>query len=149
MEPVVRVRLTDEPIPVDMLRAERPNSGEFGGYATFEGIVRNHNDGKKVKAIEYEAYYKLALLECERIGRKVALEKGVGFVELVHRLGHLEVGDVAVFVQVMSHHRREAFEACIAIMDEIKATVPIWKKEFYVSGEHAWPHCSGCQHGAG
>lgn len=142
-----RVRLTPEPIPVDILRRERPEDGGSGGYVSFEGVVRAVNDGKDVTRLDYEAFAPLALKELHRIVDEVGARSGVRFIEVVHRVGTLRPGDVAVFIQVYAAHRREAFRACEAVIDTLKSTVPIWKKEFYADGSHAWPHCPSCAPG--
>lgn len=139
-----RVRLTPEPIPVDILRRERPEDGGSGGYVSFEGVVRSVNEGKEVVRLHYEAFASLAQRELHRIVDDVGARHGVRFIEVVHRVGDLAPGDVAVFIQVYAAHRKEAFRACEALIDTLKSTVPIWKKEFYADGSHAWPHCPSC-----
>ena len=140
-EPLVRVRLQPDPIDVEALRRNRPVTGECGGYVAFEGVVRHHNEGRTVLKLFYEAYQSLALKELSRIASHAAAEHGVRFVEVVHRLGELQVGEVAVVVHVYSHHRQEAFLACMDVIDQLKKTAPIWKKEFYADGSTAWPRC--------
>lgn len=115
-----------------------------GGYAAFEGWVRDHNEGQEVLRLEYEVYETLALSE----GRKIldeAIEKfGVTGAACVHRHGELALGDVAVWVGVTAAHRDEAFKACRYVIDEIKVRLPIWKKEHYVSGDSGWVNCERC-----
>jgi len=113
-----------------------------GGFASFEGWVRNHNEGRDVRRLEYEAYEELAVREGERIVR-VAIEKfGVARALCVHRVGSLEIGELAVWVGVGSGHRGEAFAACRYIIDEVKHHLPIWKKEHYVTGDSGWVNCT-------
>ena len=144
IEPIVDVRIVDTPIGADLMAPEGGIYGAFGGQVTFTGLVRRRNDGKSVVGIEYECYQALAKTECRKICFAVAKKYGVGWIDVAHRIGSLQVGDIAVFIQVMSEHRKEAFAACSDVIDQIKKTVPIWKKEFYVDGSYAWPHCSGC-----
>jgi molybdopterin synthase catalytic subunit len=117
---------------------------ESGAYAAFEGWVRNHNEGQRVLRLEYEAYESLGVKEGERIIREAEERFGIGTVYCVHRLGQLEIGDIAVIVGVSTPHRGEAFEACRYIIDEVKHRVPIWKKEYYENGDSGWVNCERC-----
>lgn len=115
-----------------------------GGYASFEGWVRNHNEGLAVTRLEYEAFVELAEKQGARI-IEAAIEKfGVARAACVHRVGSLELGDVAVWVGVSAAHRDEAFRACRYIIDEVKHQLPIWKKEHYVNGDSGWVNCERC-----
>lgn len=115
-----------------------------GGYAAFEGWVRNHNEGLAVTRLEYEGFEALALKEGERIVNEATERFGILHAACVHRLGSLEIGDLAVWVGVSSRHRAEAFAACRYIIDEVKHRVPIWKKEHYVNGDSGWVNCERC-----
>ena len=115
-----------------------------GGYASFEGWVRNHNEGLAVSRLEYEAFAALAEKEGERIVREAIERFGVVNAACVHRVGSLAIGDLAVWVGVSSRHRAEAFAACRFIIDEVKHRVPIWKKEHYVNGDSGWVNCERC-----
>ena len=115
-----------------------------GGYASFEGWVRDHNDGRRVRRLEYEAYRELAVKEGERIVEEAIRRFGVTRARCVHRVGDLALGDLAVWVGVSSSHRGEAFAACRYIIDEVKHRVPIWKKEHYVAGDSGWVNCERC-----
>ena len=109
---------------------------------TFEGWVRNHNDGEAVQALEYEAHQGIAEKEGARIVAE-ALEKfAVTTVLCEHRVGKLGIGDCAVWVGVSADHRGAAFDACRYVIDETKARVPIWKKEHYASGATGWVNCA-------
>jgi len=116
--------------------------GGSGGFCSFEGWVRNSNEGREVGGLDYEAYADLAELEGERIIAEAIARYGVTAARCVHRTGSLKVGDVAVWVGVSSPHRDEAFRACRYIIDEIKHRLPIWKKEHYLSGESNWVACT-------
>ena len=111
-----------------------------GAFASFEGWVRDHNDGRAVNGLRYEAYAALA----EKEGGKVldeALEKfAIVDARCVHRVGDLVVGDLAVWVGVSAAHRGAAFDACRYIIDEVKSRVPIWKHERYREGDTGWLH---------
>jgi len=115
-----------------------------GGYASFEGWVRNHNEGLAVNRLEYEAFAALAEREGERIVQEAITRFGVVNAACVHRVGSLAIGDLAVWVGVSSRHRAEAFAACRFIIDEVKHRVPIWKKEHYVNGDSGWVNCERC-----
>lgn len=141
-----RVTIQKSPIPIASIRENRPQTGADGAYVAFEGIVRDHNDGHKVVRLEYECYEALASKEITVIMDEAIERFGVSFVEVVHRIGALMIGDAAVFVQVLAPHRREAFEAAQYVMDELKQRAPIWKKEFYHDGSHAWPRCQHHHH---
>jgi|HigsolmetaAR201D_1030396.scaffolds.fasta_scaffold00071_21 molybdopterin/thiamine biosynthesis adenylyltransferase/molybdopterin synthase catalytic subunit/rhodanese-related sulfurtransferase len=115
-----------------------------GGYAAFEGWVRNHNEGQAVTRLEYEAFESLAIKEGERIVREAIERFDVLKAACVHRVGSLAIGDLAVWVGVSARHRAEAFAACRYIIDEVKHRVPIWKKEHYVNGDSGWVNCERC-----
>jgi len=115
-----------------------------GGFASFEGWVRNHNEGHAVTRLEYEAFVELAEKEGARIVEEARTKYGVTRAACVHRVGPLALGDVAVWVGVSAAHRDEAFRACRFIIDEVKHRVPIWKKEHYVNGDSGWVNCERC-----
>jgi adenylyltransferase/sulfurtransferase len=115
-----------------------------GGYASFEGWVRNHNEGLAVRHLEYEAFEPLAIKEGERIVAEAIARFGVEHAGCVHRIGDLAIGDMAVWVGVSARHRGEAFAACRYIIDEVKHRVPIWKKEHYENGDSGWVNCERC-----
>ena len=106
-----------------------------GATILFEGVVRNHNEGKSVESIVYEAYLPMAEKEMARVVDGVRAAFPDVAVTVVHRLGHLVVGDTSIAIACASPHRAEAFEACRAMIDRIKQTVPIWKKERGPDGE--------------
>ncbi len=113
-------------------------SAAAGALVTFEGRVRDSNDGREVVSLEYEVYEALALSEGARVLEEANVRFPVLAARCVHRIGKLEVGEVAVWVGVIAAHRDAAFAACRYVIDEVKAGVPIWKKEFYSAGEAGW-----------
>ncbi len=115
-----------------------------GGYASFEGWVRDHNEGRVVTRLEYEAFEALAVAEGERIIEEATQRFGVSHAHCVHRLGELGIGGLAVWVGVTAAHRDEAFRACRYIIDEVKHRLPIWKKEHYREGDSGWVNCERC-----
>jgi len=140
-------KLTDTPIDsraiIDSVR-----SPQAGGLATFEGWVRNHHQGRDVASLEYEAFPALAEKEGNRILRQIASTYDILTAVCHHRTGHLHIGETAICIAVSSAHRDAAFDACRAIIDSIKSTVPIWKKEHYTDGTSLWVKCHSCsEHG--
>jgi molybdopterin synthase catalytic subunit len=115
-----------------------------GGYAAFEGWVRDSNEGQRVRGLEYEAFEALGVLEGERIVAEAIARFGVAHAACVHRIGALAVGELAVWVGVSAAHRDEAFRACRYIIDEVKHRLPIWKKEHYLNGDSGWVNCERC-----
>ncbi len=137
------ISITNDVIDPDLLRKTLFDPGA-GAYTSFEGWIRNENEGHSVLRLEYEAYEPLALTE----GTSILTEAQNKFPHLhahcVHRIGLLEIGDCAVWVGVSSPHRDEAFLACRYIIDEIKVRLPIWKKEHYADGHSGWVNCERC-----
>jgi adenylyltransferase/sulfurtransferase len=120
-----------------------------GGYASFEGWVRDHNEGRAVRRLEYEAFVALAEQEGARIIAEATARFGVTHAACIHRIGDLPLGEMAVWVGASAPHRAEAFAACRYIIDEVKHRVPIWKKEHYVDGDSGWVNCERCAQPAG
>lgn len=113
-----------------------------GAHVTFEGRVRNLNDGHPVIALEYEAYAPLAEKEGARILAEAKDRFPLFAATGVHRVGALQLGDLAIWVGVTAAHRGAAFDACRFIIDEAKSRLPIWKKEHYADGATAWINCA-------
>lgn len=111
-----------------------------GACVTFEGWVRNHNEGRAVVRLDYQAYAVLADTEGTAIVAEALARFGVKQVRVVHRVGALAIGDLAVWVGVSAAHRGAAFDACRWIIDEVKLRVPIWKNEHYADGVSGWLH---------
>ncbi len=135
-----RFRFSDTPINSHALQATL-NHPTAGGYVAFEGWVRNHNEGQPVLRLEYEAYPELAISEGQKIIDAALQKFSITGAACVHRVGLLEIGDMAVWVGVAAAHRGAAFDACRYIIDEVKQRVPIWKKEHYASGDSGWVNC--------
>jgi molybdopterin synthase catalytic subunit len=115
-----------------------------GGYVSFEGWVRNLNEGQRVLRLEYEAFEQLAVKEGTRIVAAACARFPIKHARCIHRIGDLGIGEMAVWVGVSAEHRGEAFDACRFIIDEVKHRVPIWKKEHYESGDSGWVNCEHC-----
>jgi molybdopterin synthase catalytic subunit len=125
------VHLTRDAIDLTALQAVTPADGAL---CVFVGVVRDQNAGRPVRYLEYEGYEDMALPLMEEIAATVRRRWPVTDVRMVHRLGRLEIGEASVAVAVASPHRDEAFAACRHAIDTLKATVPIWKKEYYADG---------------
>jgi MoaE-MoaD fusion protein len=127
-------RITHEEIDARAIAAQlqRP---EAGAICIFEGIVRNNSKGKATRYLEYDGYETMALGKMEEIGIFVRRAWEIDAVGIVHRLGHLDIGETSVAIIVTSAHRRAAFDACEYAIDKLKKVVPIWKKEFFEDGE--------------
>lgn len=123
-------------------------AGSTGALVTFDGIVRDNNDGRPVHELEYSSYAVLAEREGERIVADARERFGLDHAACIHRVGALAVGEVAVRVWAAAPHREAAFAACVFIIDEVKAHVPIWKHERYADGEERWLD-GKCDHAAG
>jgi molybdopterin synthase catalytic subunit len=136
-------RLSNGALETTALRLELADPS-CGGYAAFEGWVRDHNEGQRVTRLEYEAFAPLALREGERIMAEARTHFGLRAALCVHRVGALELGEIAVWVGVAAAHRDEAFRGCRYIIDEVKHRLPIWKKEHYANGDSGWVNCERC-----
>jgi molybdopterin synthase catalytic subunit len=130
-------KISSQPIDASELLATLKNL-QAGACATFEGWVRNRNQGQQVSSLEYEAYTPLAEAEGRRILEEASAKYGLLGCAAVHRIGRLQIGELAVWVGVAAEHRAATFEACRYIIDEAKARLPIWKKEHYVAGSSVW-----------
>ncbi len=140
----MRFKITDASIDPALLR-EQLLSPACGGYCSFEGWVRDHHDGKSVSSLEYSSYPELANKEGNRIIAAAIERFDIQDIRCYHRVGHLAIGEMAVYVGVSSAHRDAAFQACGYVIEEIKHSVPIWKKEYYTDSSTAWPKCKGCE----
>jgi MoaE-MoaD fusion protein len=125
---IVRERIDTEAV---LAKIKRP---EDGAAVVFEGIVRNHTRGRQTLYLDYEAYEQMALKRMEELARQALGQFQVRDVAVVHRLGRLEIGETSVLIVVASAHRGAAFDACRWLIDTLKRTVPIWKKEYFVDG---------------
>jgi len=124
--------------PAQLLRGLE--SDRVGALVTFEGRVRDHNEGRGVRALTYEAYAALAEAEGAKIMEEAHARFDISRALCVHRVGELSLGELAVWVGVGAAHRDAAFAACRYVIDEVKARVPIWKREHYVEGAPEWLH---------
>ena len=107
---------------------------ECGGIGIFIGTVRNHHEGKAVKALKYTAYAPVAEKMIRQIEQEIQAKHGAAYVRVVHRIGALDIGDTAIIAMAYAAHRREAFAACEEAVERVKHEVPVWKEEFYLDG---------------
>lgn len=135
-----RAWITEEPLRLEGLRDFVSEPGH-GAQAVFLGVVRDHHEGRKVLAVTYEAFEPLARRLLGRIAEEAALRWSAK-VAVAHRLGRLKTGQASVAIAAASAHRAEAFAACRQTIEEIKARLPVWKKEHYADGESSW--LEGC-----
>src|SRR5580698_2431683 len=129
----MRVEIIERVIPAAEIAAE-VKTGPDGAVCVFDGIVRDNTRGRKTLYLDYEAYREMALEQMRGLAAEAVTKFGVRDVTLVHRLGRLEIGETSVLIVVASAHRGPAFEACRWIIDTLKKTVPIWKKEYFEDG---------------
>jgi molybdopterin synthase catalytic subunit len=134
-----RFTLSDIPIDIAPLR-DALFDARAGACASFEGLVRDHNDGRVVHGLRYEAYAALAEVEGERIVDEALAKFDIVEARCAHRTGDLAIGDLAIWAGASAAHRDAAFAACRYIVDEVKARVPIWKHERYADGDAGWLH---------
>jgi MoaE-MoaD fusion protein len=127
------VRLQREPIDSAALLA-RTKAPEDGAACLFDGAVRNHTRNRRTLHLEYDAYPAMALAQMEKLATEALAAFAVRDVQIAHRVGRLEIGESSVLIVVASAHRAAAFDACRWIIDTLKKTVPIWKKEFFADG---------------
>jgi molybdopterin synthase catalytic subunit len=134
---VVRlIQVRESELSVDEVRAAIADP-EAGGIALFAGAVRDHDQGQPVAALSYSAHPS-AETELRRVAEHIAGKFRVTAIAAVHRIGDLQIGDLAVVVGASCPHRAEAFDACRALIDELKASVPIWKHQKFVNGSSEW-----------
>ena len=134
---VIRLaELRAEQLSVDEVRAAAADPAA-GAVVVFVGAVRDHDRGRDVTALSYSAH-PTAAAELERVAEKVAASYPVVAIAVLHRTGDLQVGDLAVVAAVSAAHRGDAFDACEALIDDLKATVPIWKHQVFTGGDSEW-----------
>ncbi|HEU4760374.1 MAG TPA: molybdopterin converting factor subunit 1 [Dehalococcoidia bacterium] len=139
--------VTDRPLDPQRL-VEHVRKDESGAVALFYGVVRNNSRGRRVEYLEYDAYPEMAQRVMERIAREAMARWPLTGVAMQHRTGRLEIGETSLLIAVSAPHRKEAFEACHALVDRFKEVVPIWKKEVWEGGE-VWIEGEAPEHSPG
>jgi MoaE-MoaD fusion protein len=136
--PVTRIALTRRRLDAAAV-AGSLKRGEDGAVVVFDGIVRNNSRGRPTKYLFYEAYEEMALRQMQMLAAQAVADYPIRDAAILHRLGRLEIGESSVVIAVASAHRAAAFDACRWLIDTLKQSVPIWKKEFFVDGAE-WAH---------
>jgi molybdopterin synthase catalytic subunit len=133
--------ITDQPLLIEPLVSAVTRSSS-GAVASFLGVVREQTRGRQVLYLEYEAYREMAIPKMREIADEIRRKWKVDEIAMVHRIGHLEIGEASVAIAVSAPHRHQALAACAYAIDRLKETVPIWKKEVWTDGEE-WVGPSG------
>ena len=128
------VAITHEPLDVDSL-VQLVGAGDDGAVVTFAGLVRDHNQGRIVKFLEYEAYEPLAVRALQRIVHEAAERWPSARLAMHHRIGRLEIGEASIVIAAASAHRADAFAACRYAIERVKQIAPIWKREHFDGGD--------------
>jgi MoaE-MoaD fusion protein len=131
--PAHQISLTREPIDAAALLAATKQP-EDGAAVVFDGVVRNHTRGRRTLFLDYEAYEEMALTQMRELAADAGRRFEVHAITIVHRLGRLQIGDTSILIVVASPHRGAAFDACRFLIDTLKKTVPIWKREHFEDG---------------
>ncbi len=126
-------RITADPIKTAPILAAIKHP-EDGALAIFDGIVRNHSRGRRTLYLDYTAYEVMALRQMEQLAQQALTRFAIRDLRIVHRLGRLQIGESSVYIAVASAHRSAAFDACRWLIDTLKTTVPIWKREYFEDG---------------
>jgi molybdopterin synthase catalytic subunit len=129
--------ITSDPISTETVLRHVGDEGD-GAVCVFLGVVRDHNEGRSVRGVQYSAYREMAEKVLAQIALEAAARAGSDRVAVVHRTGELGVGEASVAIAVSSPHREQAFEACRYVIEAIKQRLPVWKQERYVEGDGAW-----------
>jgi molybdopterin synthase catalytic subunit len=132
--------LTTDPILVSDLAA-LVRSNAAGAIVTFSGDVRNNDHGREVLSLSYEAHPSAQAL-LEKVANQVAADYDVVSVAVAHRHGEIAIGEAALVVAVSAQHRKAAFDACVALVDEVKSQIPIWKHQVFADGTDEWVNCA-------
>jgi molybdopterin synthase catalytic subunit len=128
-----KIILQQEPIDIALVMTEAGSDSD-GAVVSFIGRVRNSSRGKSVLYLEYEAYGEMARKQLQKTIDEAASRWSLGSCMVVHRIGHIDVGEASIIIAASSPHRHEAFQAVQYIIDTVKENIPIWKKEFYSDG---------------
>ncbi|GAA4904020.1 molybdopterin synthase subunit MoaE [Actinomycetospora succinea] len=137
---VLRATVTEEPLDVSE-HAALVDDAAAGAVVTFAGVVRDHDHGRSVTALDYEGHPSAATV-VEKVAAEVAAQfAGVRALAVTHRVGPLGIGDVALACAVAAEHRREAFDACSELVDAVKRELPVWKRQEFTDGTEEWVNC--------
>lgn len=139
---MTHVEIWKTPLNPQRFSQKLRDNTQAGAFVTFEGWVRNHHEGKKVVQLKYEAYIPLAIKEIQNIIEETKKKFLILTAHVYHRVGSLRVGEIAVWIGVVGEHRKESFQACEYIIQELKRRAPIWKQETYQDQSTQWLSCA-------
>jgi molybdenum cofactor synthesis domain-containing protein len=137
---VLRAEVTEQPLEVEPL-ARLVEHRAAGAVVTFAGVVRDHDGGRQVRELEYEGHPNAANVIAEVADDIASAAQGVRAIAMAHRIGRLDIGDVALACAVAAEHRKQAFHACSELVDEVKRRLPIWKRQVFDDGTEEWVNC--------
>ena len=137
---VLRAAVTEEPLDVSE-HAALVDDAAAGAVVTFAGVVRDHDHGRSVTALDYEGHPSAAAVVEEVAADVAAAFPGVRALAVTHRVGALGIGDVALACAVAAEHRRQAFDACSELVDAVKRELPVWKRQEFTDGTEEWVNC--------
>lgn len=140
MSVVLRAVVTSEPLSVEE-HAALVGSDRAGAVVTFSGVVRDHDGGRSVLELEYHSHPSASDVVAEVVASLVEKYSGVHGIAVSHRVGPLKIGDVALACAVAAEHRGEAFSLCADLVDEVKARLPVWKRQVFAEGDDEWVNC--------
>ena len=136
--------ITRDPIDLNAMQS-RAHHPQAGAMLLFCGDIRNHSEGKSVVALEYEAKESMALKQIDETVKEACRRWELHYVEVIHRLGHMRVSECSIAIAVATSHRKDCYSASRFIIDTIKHSVPIWKKEHFIDGTSEWSKgCEAC-----
>lgn len=136
-----KIQISISKTPIDHAAlTESVRSNLCGSVVLFLGTVREITEGKKTSSLEYEAYHEMAIAELHRLVEAAIQKWSIEKITIIHRIGHLDLGEIAIGIALSTPHRKEGFEAAQSLMSQIKETVPIWKKENWADGSTDWVH---------
>ncbi|MEV6932108.1 molybdenum cofactor biosynthesis protein MoaE [Dactylosporangium sp. NPDC051485] len=136
---MIRTAVTTEPLDV-RAHEQAVEDRAAGAVVSFAGVVRDHDGGRGVVELEYEGHPSAADVLAE-VAAEIAADPAVHGLAVSHRVGRLEIGDVALAAAVSTAHRAEAFALCARLVDEVKARLPVWKRQVFTDGEEEWVNC--------
>ncbi|WP_304049944.1 molybdenum cofactor biosynthesis protein MoaE [Jatrophihabitans endophyticus] len=135
--PVIDTAMVDDAVAMERFAGSEP-APDVGAVVTFRGVVRDHDGGRPVVELEYEGHPSAAAVMCTVAGEVAARHPAVSGIRMAHRTGLLRIGDCALFAEVGSAHRAEAFATCAELVEAVKATLPVWKRQVFADGTDEW-----------
>jgi molybdopterin synthase catalytic subunit len=137
---VIRAAVVEHELSVEE-HAQLVEDAAAGAVVTFSGVVRNHDDGRQVRELEYSGHPTAEKIICQVAEQVAERAEGVRAIAVSHRVGPLRIGDVALACAVAADHRQQAFAVCADLVDEVKRQLPIWKRQVFGDGTDEWVNC--------